>query len=93
MKDTLTKKALERLIILGEECNEVAQVISKIQRFGINNWNPITNEKNIDLLVKEMGDVIMMVSIVCEELEIPWESLEAAAKAKKEKLKRYTTHS
>jgi NTP pyrophosphatase (non-canonical NTP hydrolase) len=85
MKDKLNKKSQERLIILGEECNELAQVICKIQRFGL-------QERNQDKLVQEIGDVIMMISIVCEELEIPWEVVEAAAKAKEEKLKRWTSY-
>jgi len=76
---------MERLTILGEEGAELAQAIFKIQRFGF-------EARNQDNLVQEMGDVIQMISIVCEELEIPWEVVEAAARAKKEKLQHWVRH-
>ncbi len=85
MKDKLTKRSVERLIILNEECSELSKVICKIQRFGLQSTNQ-------DELIQEIGDVIQMINIVCEELEIPWEPIEAAAKAKKEKLKHWTSY-
>ena len=54
----------ELLVILQEECAEVTQVISKIHRFGLYNFNPITEEHNNNLLHKEVGDLLCMIELM-----------------------------
>lgn len=49
---------VESLIILAEECAEVIQAVSKLQRFGIN------DAKNIKALENEIGDVFAMLTIL-----------------------------
>jgi NTP pyrophosphatase (non-canonical NTP hydrolase) len=52
------------LSILSEECSETAQAISKIHRFGPDNFNPTTKIKNIDKLKEEIADVQGMIKLV-----------------------------
>lgn len=53
-----------KLIHLVEECAEVQKAVTKIQRFGLENYNPDTKIQNSDKLFQEMKD-----------LELTWKRL------------------
>jgi NTP pyrophosphatase (non-canonical NTP hydrolase) len=72
--------------ILTEECAEVIQAVSKINRFGMHGeWQGITNRQS---LVTEIGDVLAIIKVLMEETDInitEWD-LELAIAAKLKKL-------
>ena len=47
--------ALDKLI---EECSEVIQACTKIKKYGLSNWHPISGRKNSDHLLNEIEDVM-----------------------------------
>lgn len=63
-------KVQEALYILAEECAEVIQAISKINRFGCDNVNPSTNKTNLKHLENEIGDLMAMIEILRDDLHI-----------------------
>ncbi len=62
----LTPAELERLTILSEECAEVIQIVSKIQRHGYASVHPTDPDgpTNRMMLEKEIGDVLYMISFM-----------------------------
>ena len=77
----------EALVILQEECAEVSQIISKIHRFGLESKPPTSNDTNIDILHKELGDMLCMVKICVEKGILNIDTLEKYIVEKEEKLK------
>lgn len=77
----------EILNILTEECAEVIQAISKVQRFGIDNTNPFSTETNREHLEQEIGDVLTMIDLLYVKGMISNENVLEAQKRKIEKLK------
>ena len=77
--------------ILQEECAEVIQIISKINRFGLYSVNPfIDNSKNNQqLLIDEVGDVYALIEKLEERGLFTREQIEARAAYKKDKLQKY----
>jgi NTP pyrophosphatase (non-canonical NTP hydrolase) len=73
----------ETLIIAQEECAEVIQVISKIQRFGI-------SDDNRERLTAEVGDLLCMVDLLIEQNLIEAD-LTAAIENKRNKLKMWSS--
>lgn len=77
------------LVILAEECNEVAQRIAKILRFGFDDPNgsepgqPYTNK---DRLILELNDLLAAIEMVFEEQDIISQMLKDD---KKKKVKKY----
>lgn len=59
----LSNGQIERLLVIAEECAEVSQCISKILRFGPENYHPRTKETNIDRFREEMTDLIAMYNL------------------------------
>ena len=57
---------VERLALLAEELGEAVQVIGKILRHGLDNYNPYDNTKttNQELLQKELGDVYAAIVLL-----------------------------
>lgn len=57
------------LACLGEECGEVQQIIGKSIRFGLDSYNPndAYRETNIDMLHREVNDVIAVYEMLCNE--------------------------
>ena len=55
---------------LAEECGELIQIAMKVDEWGIESSNPLTNEHNRDLLQKEMTDVIASIENVADILGI-----------------------
>ena len=80
----------EVMNILGEECAEVIQAISKCNRFGLNNIKPGKPKTNLQHLEEELGDLLAMIDILHEMDVVSWNKLEAAKAAKIEKLKKWS---
>ena len=83
----MDKKMNEILNILTEECAEVIQAISKVQRFGIDNTNPFSKETNREHLEQEIGDLLTMIDLLYVKGMISNENVLEAQKRKIEKLK------
>jgi NTP pyrophosphatase (non-canonical NTP hydrolase) len=82
------QKEMETLLILNEECGEVAQAISKCFRFGKDGeWDGTTNQRRLEA---EIGDVLAMIDILIENSYISDSNVNASRKAKKEKLKKWS---
>lgn len=50
--------------VMCEECAELIQAISKINRFGINSVSPYGTTTNRENLVQELGDVLAMIELL-----------------------------
>jgi NTP pyrophosphatase (non-canonical NTP hydrolase) len=82
----------EVMAILQEECAEVIQAVSKINRFGMESeWQGITNKES---LITEIGDVLAIISILVDETDININSddLQKAIDAKYTKLEIFLPH-
>lgn len=80
------------MAVLQEECAEVIQAISKINRFGLNSeWQGVTNKQ---ALITEIGDVIALIHVLMKEtdINITDEDIDLAIDAKLEKLKIFLPH-
>jgi NTP pyrophosphatase (non-canonical NTP hydrolase) len=78
----------EILAIASEECAEVIQAISKINRFGLDmKWNGTVNR---DHLATELGDLLCMVDLLVEKGVVSRDKIYEASLAKKDKLKRWS---
>lgn len=80
----------EVMSILQEECAEVVQAVSKINRFGIDNYKPGKPKTNREHLEEELGDLLAMICILEKMGVIHQSSLELATKAKIDKLKKWS---
>lgn len=85
--ERVTKEVMD---ILQEECAEVIQAVSKISRFGIDNYKPGKPKTNREHLEEELGDMLAMIDIMMELRVISLDNLEIAKKAKIEKLKKWS---
>ena len=85
--DAKTKEILD---IAQEECAEVVVAVSKISRFGIDNFKPGKPLTNREHLEEEVGDLLAMVDLMVEHKIINPASVEIARIAKKEKLKQWS---
>lgn len=72
----------ELLIILMEECAEVAQECSKVLRFG----------NDHDKLEKELGDLQCIIDMMHHRDMVSYNNIFDAADAKYHKLKDFSTH-
>ena len=87
MRDTKTVMA-----VLQEECAEVIQAVSKINRFGMDSvWQGASNKQH---LITEIGDVIAIIGVLLDEtdINITDEEIQKAVDAKYEKLKIFLPH-
>ena len=83
---TVLTKEQEILIILAEECAEVAQECMKGLRF------PDDKTKRRDQLTKELGDLLAMIEFA-KEVNLTYRyGIERAMAKKYEKLKKYSQH-
>ena len=82
--DTETKEVMD---ILQEECAEVIQAVSKISRFGLDNYKPGKPKTNRQHLEEELGDMLAMIDILHNMDIVNWTNIDRAAEAKREKLK------
>lgn len=88
MKARFTKEQ-EVLGLLVEECAEIIQQVSKVNRFG-----PLTEHDGVThkaALQQEIGDVVALVYIITRKLPhvLNEEDLEKAIQIKMERLKKY----
>ena len=81
----------EVFCIAQEECAEVTQAISKIFRFGFDSVHPVSGKTNQQSLEEEVGDLLAMIDIMVEKCIISDEKLNSARKAKREKLKTWSS--
>lgn len=92
MIEELTEKQKEILNLVQEECAEIIQIISKIRRFGFN--CVFENISNGDRLRMELADLKLLLDHPAMKevtaFDNPYVDLEYA-KAKIERLKRFTT--
>jgi NTP pyrophosphatase (non-canonical NTP hydrolase) len=81
----------EVMSILQEECAEVIQAVSKIQRFGFDSrWPTNSDLDNRGRLEEELGDMMAMIHLLISQGVIKEESLEKYAKAKLDKLHKWS---
>ncbi len=86
-----TQQVQEALDILQEEAAEVIQAVSKIRRFGWDNYHPSTPEQhNLEHLEEELGDMQAMIEILMELGIVSWGNVTVAKRAKIEKLKKWS---
>lgn len=87
----MNNKTKEILDICQEECAEVIVAISKISRFGIDNYKPNKPLTNRQHLEEEIGDLLAMVDLMEQFKVINMDTVNAAKLAKIEKLKQWST--
>jgi NTP pyrophosphatase (non-canonical NTP hydrolase) len=78
-------KETEIILIAQEECAEVIQAISKVNRFGIDDIH--NGKSNRDHLEEEIGDLMCMFELMLENGIIQKESVDNAKERKIAKLK------
>jgi len=72
----------ELMTITMEECGEVIQACSKVQRF--------PGDQSADMLKKELGDLYCMIEICIEKQLLTYTELMDGARAKRNKLKQWS---
>jgi NTP pyrophosphatase (non-canonical NTP hydrolase) len=87
MIDNQTKEVMD---ILQEECAEVIQAVSKISRFGLDNFKPGKPKTNREHLEEELGDMLAMIDILCSMHVVDSDNLRIAKLAKIQKLKQWS---
>jgi NTP pyrophosphatase (non-canonical NTP hydrolase) len=90
MNNTMDNITRETLLITQEECAEVTQAISKVFRFGMDAQYPTGAPTNKQRLEEELGDLQAMILILSQRGIINMKSVEHAAEAKVEKLKKWS---
>ena len=85
--DSQTKEVMD---ILQEECAEVIQAVSKISRFGLDNFKPGKPKTNREHLEEELGDMLAMIDILHSMDIVSYTNIERAQAAKIEKLKKWS---
>jgi NTP pyrophosphatase (non-canonical NTP hydrolase) len=90
MVNKMDNKTKEVMDILQEECAEVIVAVSKISRFGIDNFKPGKDQTNREHLEEELGDLMAMVTILLDKGIVTRVNLDKAEAAKIEKLKQWS---
>lgn len=82
------------LVILAEECAEVAQEISKALRFGVLEQRDLPTT-NADRIQKELNDLFAMVGMINDERDIPVQFYRDSSlmRQKREKVEKYLLYS
>jgi NTP pyrophosphatase (non-canonical NTP hydrolase) len=78
-------KETEIILIAQEECAEIIQAISKVNRFGIDDIH--NGKSNRDHLEEEIGDLMCMFELMLENGIIQKQSVDNAKERKIAKLK------
>lgn len=77
------------MAITAEEAGELVQVCMKIIRM-FDKHDDI-DEKRMNNLIEEAGDVFAMIDLLCEHNVLQWEDIQERALVKREKLKQWST--
>jgi NTP pyrophosphatase (non-canonical NTP hydrolase) len=85
----MTNETKEIFCITQEECAEVTQALSKIFRFGIDSH--YNGRTNIERLEEETGDLLAMIDIMIQKGLVSDSNVNAARKAKKQKLEKWSS--
>jgi NTP pyrophosphatase (non-canonical NTP hydrolase) len=80
----------EILSITQEECAEVIQAISKVQRFGFTAYHPGTGKGNKEHLEEELGDLKCMIDLLIQNKIVDEEVVNRASEDKLAKLKKWS---
>ena len=86
----MNSKEKEILDITQEECAEVIVAISKISRFGIDNFKPGKPKTNREHLAEELGDLQAMIDLCIQFNLVGSEQVSIAADNKIAKLKKWS---
>lgn len=86
----MTPQQKEILDITQEECAEVVVAISKISRFGLDNFKPGKPLTNRQHLAEELGDLSAMISLCHDFGIVSFEDVMIAKDAKLEKLREWS---
>jgi NTP pyrophosphatase (non-canonical NTP hydrolase) len=86
----MNKKEKEIMDILQEECAEVIVAISKISRFGADNFKPGKPKTNREHLAEELGDLQAMIDLCIKFNSVGSEQVSVAADNKITKLKQWS---
>jgi hypothetical protein len=86
----MNNKEKEILDITGEECAEVIVAISKINRFGLDNFKPGKPLTNRQHLAEELGDLQAMINLCIDHNLVDREEVIIAAGNKIAKLKKWS---
>ena len=78
------------MAITAEECGELTQVCMKLLR-KYESLDAASEDKHLELLNEEAGDVYAMIDLLCEHGVLQWEHIYARSSYKKEKLKQWST--
>jgi len=78
------------MTVLSEECAEVAELCSKVNRFGIDNIAPDETLSNRKRLINELNDIYGVVALLMEEQILPEKCINGAlVQTKKKKVDSY----
>lgn len=77
------------LVQLAEECNEVAQEIAKILRFGLNDSHPLYSGSNRDRLSEEFNDILAITEMLEDHHGIDFSRYSGMIEGKKIKVAKY----
>ncbi|NDB84984.1 MAG: hypothetical protein EB127_20130 [Alphaproteobacteria bacterium] len=86
----MNKQEKELLCILQEECAEVIQAISKVFRFGIDNYKPGQDKTNRQHLEEELGDLQCMINLLIESSMVSENNIMKAEIKKHIKLEKWS---
>ena len=78
------------MAITAEECGELTQACMKIMR-KYDSLDKAADDKYIELLLEEAGDVLCMLELMSEHGLFTWQQAYARADVKREKLKMWST--
>ena len=87
----MNSKEKEVMDILQEECAEVIQAVSKISRFGIDNFKPGKAKTNREHLEEEAGDLLCMIQLMMEHGLLEESKVYAASLNKRTKLQTWSS--
>lgn len=85
--DARTKEILD---ITQEECAEVVVAVSKISRFGLDNYKPGKPLTNRQHLAEELGDLQAMIDLCIVNGIVSKDEVDIAAENKIAKLKKWS---
>ena len=86
--DSKTKEILD---ITQEECAEVIVAVSKISRFGLDNFKPGKPKTNRQHLAEELGDLQAMIDLCIVTGVVSKKEVDEAAENKIAKLKQWSS--